>query len=322
MEKSSRPCQRSHWRRKFPLPIILIIYLIFHLPPSSAKVEKPTNFSVDLTSTPAKQSSPRNVTAQIGHSILLHCIIEFLGDKTVSWMRLRDFHLLTVGFFTYIPDKRFIVRYGTVQLHDWALQIRDIQLTDEGIYECQVNTDPPRSQYYRLNIVIPETRMIGSPDMFVRAGSPLNLTCLISNSPELPSVVFWYHNDRVVNYDFESNGRGLITLSKNPNAADSLISRLLIRSTKLTDSGNYSCHFVGSGSEPVHIRVHVLEGKKKQSNLISENGNVSRHLPIQNDESRHAIKLGNKAFSGVNSPMEWKVGIPLIILLNLKFILL
>jgi len=281
-----------------------------------------------------EEATPRNVTAQMGHSVFLHCIVEPIGDKMVSWLRLRDFHLLTVGLFTYTSDERFVVRHGTLQPNDWALQIKHVLPADEGIYECQVNSDPPRSQYYRLKVVIPETGMIGSPDMFVRGGSPLNLTCLISNSPELPSVVFWYHNDRVVNYDFESNGRGLITLSKNGNAADSLVSSLLIRSTKLTDSGNYSCHFVGSSSNPAHIYVHVLQGERRQSKgeeLVSGNGGgghiIGLHPFIQNDETLHAMTFGKVAFSGVSPSrrrcLGWQVvsfSMPILLLLVTYFL--
>ena len=96
--------------------------------------------------------------------------------------------------------------------------------------------------------------------MFVRAGSPLNLTCTICNSPEPPAFVFWYRNERMINYDYESKEKGAITLRKDTSALDTVISHLLIRSTKLNDSGNYSCHFVGSSVEPAHIYVHVLQG--------------------------------------------------------------
>jgi hypothetical protein len=114
--------------------------------------------------------------------------------------------------------------------------------------------------------------MVGAPDMFVRAGSPLNLTCVISNSPELPAFVFWYHNERMINYDYESGEKGSISMRKDPAAVDTVISHLLIRSTKLMDSGNFSCHFVGSSVEPAHIYVHVLQGEwcsfKERSDLF------------------------------------------------------
>jgi len=216
-----------------------------------------------------EQASPRNLTAQVGHPVYLPCVVEAVGEKMVSWLRLRDFHLLTVGQFTYTPDERFLVRQ--TNSNDWSLTIKHVLPSDEGLYECQVNTDPPRSQYYRLSVVVPSTKMVGSPDMFVRAGSPLQLSCLLSDSPVvLPSFVFWYHNDRMINYD----SRGSISLTKKE---ESILSRLAIPSARVNDSGNYSCHFVGSTADPASIYVHVLQGEKRSST-----GEVS---VVQNDQT-------------------------------------
>lgn len=112
---------------------------------------------------------------------------------------------------------------------------------------------------------VPVIAMVGSPDMFVRAGSLINLTCIILNTPTAPSHVFWYHNERMINYDFESiPSKGSISLIKNPNEADSVISRLTIKSAKYNDSGNYSCQFLSGSSAtdqtPASIYVHVLQG--------------------------------------------------------------
>lgn len=135
--------------------------------------------------------------------------------------------------------------------------------------------------------------------MFVRAGSPLNLTCVISNSPELPAFVFWYHNERMINYDYDSREKGSISLRKDTSAVDTVVSHLLIRSTKLNDSGNYSCHFVGSSVEPAHIYVHVLQGKNyslvsyvQLSTNLAIIGERRQSDELQNDENQR---------SGVNS---------------------
>ena len=42
----------------------------------------------------------------------------------------------------YTSDGRFAV-VGNSELHeDWNLQISHVRIKDEGIYECQVNTEP------------------------------------------------------------------------------------------------------------------------------------------------------------------------------------
>ena len=54
----------------------------------------------------------------------------------MTWIRLRDYHILTSGALTQTMDGRFgVVRGETV---DWALRIRFVQLRDQGLYECQV----------------------------------------------------------------------------------------------------------------------------------------------------------------------------------------
>ena len=50
----------------------------------------------------------------------------------VSWIRLRDFHLLTIGSLTYIQDDRFAVRPASYSASDWSLQIKHVTIKDEG----------------------------------------------------------------------------------------------------------------------------------------------------------------------------------------------
>lgn len=57
----------------------------------------------------------------------------------VSWVRRRDWHILTSGVFTYTNDERFQVAH-TEGADDWTLQIKYVQKRDNGTYECQVRT--------------------------------------------------------------------------------------------------------------------------------------------------------------------------------------
>lgn len=113
---------------------------------------------------------------------------------------------------------------------------------------------------------VPVAEMVGSPDMFVRAGAIINLTCVISRSSEPPAFVFWYHNDRMINYDYNSVGRGDISVHKDPAKGDSVISRLVIRGARHNDSGNYTC--TPSNADATSIYVHVLQGEYKSTRLV------------------------------------------------------
>ncbi|EEC03616.1 conserved hypothetical protein, partial [Ixodes scapularis] len=66
----------------------------------------------------------------------------------VTWIRRKDLHVLTVGMDTYIGDPRFQAIH-LERSNDWALQIRYAQLTDQGLYECQVRPPlPPPNPYF------------------------------------------------------------------------------------------------------------------------------------------------------------------------------
>jgi len=73
-------------------------------------------------------------------TVLLHFWLTSSCDWTVlqvSWIRRRDWHILTSGLFTYTNDERFQVVH-TEGGDDWNLQIKYVQKRDNGTYECQV----------------------------------------------------------------------------------------------------------------------------------------------------------------------------------------
>lgn len=59
--------------------------------------------------------------------------------------------------------------------------------------------------------------------------------------------VFWYHEDRMINYD---TSRGVSVL------ADKMSSILIIKEAEKSDNGNYTCS--PSNAKPASINVHVL----------------------------------------------------------------
>lgn len=197
----------------------------------------------------------RNVTTQVGQTVYLHCIVNLVGDRTVSWIRLRDFHLLTVGKDTYTSDTRFQSVYMQIS-NDWVLQIKFPQVSDEGLYECQVSSFPSKSIYFRLFVVVPQARILEGPDMYVEVGSSINLTCVIVDSPEAPAFVFWYQDERMINYDFI---RGSITVQKG--GGNTAVSRLRIKNAQPSDSGNYTCG--PSNADSVSTIVYVVKGEKQ-----------------------------------------------------------
>ncbi|XP_065165221.1 protein sidekick-like isoform X2 [Atheta coriaria] len=228
---------------------------------------------------------PRNVTALVGKSAYLSCRVRNLGNKTVSWIRHRDLHILTVGSYTYTSDQRFQANHHP-ETDEWTLQIKWAQKRDAGIYECQISTQPVRSYSVNLNVVdvlvyevncgetssvnliamvliatikfadsVPTAAILGGPDLHVDKGSTINLTCSIRFSPEPPAYIFWYHHDDVISYDSNRGGVSVIT-----EKGDVTTSFLLIQHADITDSGKYSCS--PSNADVASVRVHVLNGER------------------------------------------------------------
>jgi Immunoglobulin domain len=83
----------------------------------------------------------------------------------------------------------------------------------------------------------------------------------VLQSPSPPQYVFWYHNERMINYD---TSRGGVTVSTEPGPKTH--SRLIINSATLTDSGNYSCR--ASNTDPDFIQVFVSKGRSRDEILF------------------------------------------------------
>ena len=121
------------------------------------------------------------MTVVSGHLARLNCRVRNLGNRTVSWIRLQDLSLLTVGRYTYTSDLRFdllpfstffFVRTRFEGIHakhspDWQLALKNTRLTDSGDlggsgfqcvnesagpYECQVSTSPHMAHVVHLRV--------------------------------------------------------------------------------------------------------------------------------------------------------------------------
>ncbi|KAK4302173.1 hypothetical protein Pmani_025720 [Petrolisthes manimaculis] len=120
-----------------------------------------------------------NVKAQLGYTAFLPCSVRMIGDKQISWIRRRDWHVLTVGQYTYTNDQRFSITHRDGD-DVWTLSIKYLQDRDNGTYECQISTGTGIvSQFVNLNVIVPEAFILGNSEYHVETGSPINLYCII-----------------------------------------------------------------------------------------------------------------------------------------------
>ncbi|KAK5647434.1 hypothetical protein RI129_002326 [Pyrocoelia pectoralis] len=190
------------------------------------------------------------VQAQIGTTAVLHCEVVDIGESTVSWIRKRDYHLLTVGLQTYSSDKRFFTSNGK-NGQDWSLHIRYSELKDSGLYECQVTTHPASSLFVELQLLEAHADIIGGSEKIVKSGSPLRLSCILRRTTEPPEYIFWYHGEHMINYDLK--GGAAVRHGRQG-------SELIIPRAEMKHAGNYSC--VPSNARPANVTVHVLQSEK------------------------------------------------------------
>ncbi|XP_064080059.1 hemicentin-1-like isoform X2 [Macrobrachium nipponense] len=270
--------------------------LLFHLVYCS--------FGVGLTSStggPQFGSTEESVSVKEGETARLPCQVFHLKDRKVTWLRRRDLHILTTGHHTYSADERFqVVHEEGSDL--WTLVVQYAQLRDAGIYECQVNSDPKISRPVTLNVYgasqpisVSKTKVFvanntastkdgdlrvqikGPREIFMEEGSSLTLTCLVTSLYGPSTLIYWYHDTQLMDYN---SPRGGIKMQMDRPRGETT-SRLTVKDVKVDDSGMYSC--VPSGSHPATVRVHIHEGENKaavQQGGLGESSSSSRAVPV------------------------------------------
>ncbi|XP_012281703.1 Down syndrome cell adhesion molecule [Orussus abietinus] len=201
-----------------------------------------------------------NITVQLGADVYMHCRVQNLQQRTVSWVRKRgdELLLLTFGIQVYSTDSRFSLEYLTP--NDWRLLLRSATERDAGVYECQVSAHPPLVRVVHLAVSVPKVEIVDehgatAGEKFYKAGSTIELKCVVSKVPHPTGYVTWRHGLRTLNYD---TTRGGISV-KTDMGAEGAVSKLYIANANTKDSGNYSCALADVAATTVS--VHVLNGE-------------------------------------------------------------
>ncbi|XP_059610823.1 uncharacterized protein LOC132257795 isoform X2 [Phlebotomus argentipes] len=204
-------------------------------------------------------SSQANVTVREGGTAHFNCKITYLADKMVSWVRRNpetdELQLLTVGHHTYSADSRFSVDFEYP--NNWRLRIAMVDQRDEGIYECQISTHPPRVIQIYFYVSEPEVVIVdeqSSPlyEKYYEVDSTLELICIVRHVRMTTSMVHWLHGESLLNYDTNRGGISVRTDLMDEGANSTLSVARLNKS----DSGNYTCSI--GPTQFFTTSVHVL----------------------------------------------------------------
>ncbi|XP_014224443.1 peroxidasin-like [Trichogramma pretiosum] len=228
------------------------------------EVYEEESFATETGATPEPrpffEDPDSNITVQLGAQVYLHCRVQNLEKRMVSWVRRRgeELHLLTFGQQTYSSDSRFSL--DSELPNNWRLKLSSATERDSGVYECQVSAHPPLIRTVHLTVSVPKVEIVDehgatAGDKFYKAGSTIELKCVVSKVPHPTGYVTWMHGSRTLNYD---TIRGGISV-KTDMGAEGAVSRLYIANANKKDSGNYSCALAEVAATTVS--VHVLNGE-------------------------------------------------------------
>ncbi|XP_014251944.1 fibroblast growth factor receptor 3-like isoform X1 [Cimex lectularius] len=273
----------------FISPLILLFVQIVdnvncaYVKPNLGSSNRVWNIAFD----PVFESSDVSVSAAPGETALLPCKVRNLGDKAVSWMRRRDLHIISFQSYIYTADSRFKVAHRLDDPDSWNLQINNITFNDDGVYDCQINTEPIMKRPVRLSVterpqkIEPEIRemkddsgvygtegtmILGQKERFIKVGSTLTLTCH-SRSVEFyhmkgqrpTRLVDWLQDDKIIIFDQSRSG---VSVDTEKDGRD-LSSQLTLASVNLSDSGKYTCK--PYNSEAYSIKLVVVEGERTEA---------------------------------------------------------
>ncbi|XP_043236392.1 protein sidekick-1-like isoform X3 [Amphibalanus amphitrite] len=214
-----------------------------------------------------------NVSTTIGRTVLLRCRIFQLDGQAVSWIRKQDLHILTLGAYSYTTDDRFKVLHEPGG-HDFHLQISGVQTSDDGVYECQINTEPKRFWPVTLHVQAAHAKIIGASDRYVQLNSNIQLRCELRVLADPPVTLGWSKGSAAV--DVSSPRAGLSIQTER--GGHGTTSFLVIARARQRDSGTYTCQ--PSEGQSATVRVHVLDDDHPAAMQTAGGGRLRPDLPL------------------------------------------
>ncbi|XP_059141251.1 limbic system-associated membrane protein-like [Physella acuta] len=123
-----------------------------------------------------------NVTVKEKSTATLPCSVSSLGSYQIVWTDQVS-TVLTLEDRRIIDDERISLERPYTR--DWNLHIRDVRYSDQGIYNCQINTNPVRLKTINLIVLVPAQIIdhLSSSNMVVHEGDTVTLVCNVTGTP-------------------------------------------------------------------------------------------------------------------------------------------
>ena len=135
--------------------LVLLTQLVVAVPPEPTPhlpVFRPPP-SLEESDIPSFLAMSGLVRVVEGGTAFLQCSLAGLAaHHLVSWLRLPDMSVLTVGGLVFSSDPRLGVTVSPGG-QTWQLEIRNVSQLDGGKYQCQVNTETRLTTTTSLTVI-------------------------------------------------------------------------------------------------------------------------------------------------------------------------
>ncbi|XP_046829335.1 lachesin-like isoform X1 [Vespa crabro] len=211
-----------------------------------------------------------NLTIPLGRDATFTCLVKHLGGYRVGWVKADTKAIQAIHDHVITHNKRISVSHSDHTM--WNLNIKGVQVEDEGLYMCQINTDPMKSQTGMLSIVVPPDFVPEdtSSDVNVGENGQVKLTCRARGVP--PPRVSWRREDGKGIIIREPAGSALNQKSHVTTLTEFHGEELKLTKISRTEMGVYLC-IASNGVPPavskrISINVHFTPAIHVPNQLV------------------------------------------------------
>uniref|UniRef100_A0A1Y1KVW7 Ig-like domain-containing protein n=1 Tax=Photinus pyralis TaxID=7054 RepID=A0A1Y1KVW7_PHOPY len=124
-----------------------------------------------------------NLTVPVGRDATFQCLVQHLGGYRVGWVKVDTKAIQAIHHNVITHNPRISISHSNHAT--WNLHIRGVQEEDGGVYMCQINTDPMKSQIGILKVVVSPDFIHDetSGDVIINEGTSAYLKCKASGRP-------------------------------------------------------------------------------------------------------------------------------------------